>query len=291
MASPKDLIDIDDAWQKVLRYAGFHNGGPKLTSLIEIEGVEESTAYYVDVALGNDNNPGTPGFPFKTLQRALDALPSTLNYDVDIYVDGIITESIRMPPFVPLLGTLNIIGGTIPDFVPRTTPWREFLYRTSAPTDGYHNEGSVTFDTSGVNGLWVCTASGTPGTWTQISGGGGGGISTLNPIGSSPNANAATISGSTLTLQPASASFGGVVTTGTQSLAGDKNFTGTVTVPTLVIGSNKIMYASSAPVSGAYTQGDIVYNTAPTSGGSVGWSCVSSGAPGVWREFGLISAS
>jgi len=44
----------------------------------------------------------------------------------------------------------------------------------------------------------------------------------LMAIGSSPNANGATVSGMTLTLQPASASFGGIVTTGIQTIAGEK---------------------------------------------------------------------
>jgi hypothetical protein len=63
-------------------------------------------------------------------------------------------------------------------------------------------------------------------------GGGGGGVTTMAAIGATPNANGATISGSTLNLQPASASFGGVVTTGTQTFAGTKTF-GTIT-PTLI---------------------------------------------------------
>ena len=43
-------------------------------------------------------------------------------------------------------------------------------------------------------------------------------------IGSTPNANGASVSGSTITLQPASASYGGIVTTGTQTIAGAKTF-------------------------------------------------------------------
>jgi hypothetical protein len=53
----------------------------------------------------------------------------------------------------------------------------------------------------------------------------GGGISALAAIGSSPNANGATISGPTLNLEPASATFGGVLTSGIQSIAGAKTFT------------------------------------------------------------------
>ena len=50
------------------------------------------------------------------------------------------------------------------------------------------------------------------------------GAITLAAIGASPNANAATLSSGTLTLQPASASFGGVMTTGTQTISGLKTF-------------------------------------------------------------------
>lgn len=52
---------------------------------------------------------------------------------------------------------------------------------------------------------------------------------TLAPIGSTPNANGATLVGNVLNLQPASISFGGVVTAITQSFAGVKTFAPTVT--------------------------------------------------------------
>lgn len=60
----------------------------------------------------------------------------------------------------------------------------------------------------------------------------GSGVTTMATIGSSANANGASISGSTLTLQPASASFGGVVTTGTQTIAGVKTFSSNVKIGT-----------------------------------------------------------
>jgi hypothetical protein len=53
-----------------------------------------------------------------------------------------------------------------------------------------------------------------------------GGITALSAIGAAPNANGATITGTTLNLQPASISFGGVVTTGTQTFLGAKTFSG-----------------------------------------------------------------
>lgn len=48
-------------------------------------------------------------------------------------------------------------------------------------------------------------------------------------IGSTPNANGASISSGVITLQPASSSFGGLVTTGTQTFAGNKTFAGVTT--------------------------------------------------------------
>jgi hypothetical protein len=50
-------------------------------------------------------------------------------------------------------------------------------------------------------------------------------------------------------------------------------------------------YAAAAPVAGIYNLGDIVYNSSPAPGGSVGWICTTAGGPGVmvWKEFGLIS--
>ncbi len=56
-------------------------------------------------------------------------------------------------------------------------------------------------------------------------------IVTLSAIGASPNANAATLTGSALNLEPASASYGGVVTTGAQTLAGVKTFSDAPLVP------------------------------------------------------------
>lgn len=50
----------------------------------------------------------------------------------------------------------------------------------------------------------------------------GGGVTTMTNIGAVPNADGATIAGVNLTLQPADASFGGVVTTAAQTIAGAK---------------------------------------------------------------------
>lgn len=77
-------------------------------------------------------------------------------------------------------------------------------------TEGSPGSGKVL--TSDATGLasWTTPASG---------------ISSLSAIGATPNANGATITGTVLNLQPASTSFGGVVTTGVQSFTGAKTFT------------------------------------------------------------------
>ena len=56
---------------------------------------------------------------------------------------------------------------------------------------------------------------------------------TLAAVGAIPNANAATLAGQVLNLQPADTSFPGVVTTGTQSFAGAKTFTGAISASNL----------------------------------------------------------
>jgi hypothetical protein len=63
---------------------------------------------------------------------------------------------------------------------------------------------------------------------------------TLAAIGSSPNANGASLSGQALTLQPANDTFGGVLTAGTQDIAGSKLFQNTLFAPNAAIGSEAL---------------------------------------------------
>lgn len=53
--------------------------------------------------------------------------------------------------------------------------------------------------------------------------------------------------------------------------------------------ANRRLSGSSAPTTGPWKRGDIVFNTAPTAGGTVGWSCILGGTPGTWKTFGTIS--
>lgn len=46
---------------------------------------------------------------------------------------------------------------------------------------------------------------------------------------------------------------------------------------------------SAAPLAGDWIRGDIVYNSAPAAGGFLGWCCVTSGTPGTWKTWGVIT--
>jgi hypothetical protein len=46
----------------------------------------------------------------------------------------------------------------------------------------------------------------------------------------------------------------------------------------------------SAPTTGTWQQGDIVWNVFATAGGFAGWICTTAGTPGTWKTFGVIAA-
>lgn len=93
------------------------------------------------------------------------------------------------------------------------------------PADGSH-PGAVSTSTQTFAGdktfLGAISASNLSGTNT--------GDVTLASVGSSPSASGASLSGQILTLQPADSTHPGVISTGTQSIAGDKTFDNAVTV-------------------------------------------------------------
>lgn len=78
------------------------------------------------------------------------------------------------------------------------------------------------------NSAFLVSYDGGQSRWILMAGGGGGSL-TLNAVGSSPNANGATSSGLSLTLQPADSTNPGVMTAGTQTFGGAKTFAGQVT--------------------------------------------------------------
>lgn len=53
--------------------------------------------------------------------------------------------------------------------------------------------------------------------------------------------------------------------------------------------NKKFEVGSGIPVAGAYSVGDIIWNSAPSAGATIGWVCVAAGNPGQWKSFGTIS--
>jgi hypothetical protein len=62
------------------------------------------------------------------------------------------------------------------------------------------------------------------------------------------------------------------------------------TAPGWTSGVVTVSRGSAAPVAGTYSQGDMVFNSAPTAAGYLGWVCVTAGSPGTWKGFGAIQS-
>lgn len=59
---------------------------------------------------------------------------------------------------------------------------------------------------------------------------------------------------------------------------------------TIVSGSQQLR-SSAIPSSGTWKVGDVVWNTAPSVGGNLGWICTVAGTPGTWIVFGRFDGS
>ncbi len=52
-----------------------------------------------------------------------------------------------------------------------------------------------------------------------------------------------------------------------------------------------VFHGNAVPAAddGEFRQGDIIFNIAPSSGGTAGWICTAGGSPGTWKTFGTIA--
>jgi hypothetical protein len=111
---------------------------------------------------------------------------------------------------------------------------------------------------------------------------------TLAAIGSSPNANAASIVGQVLTLQPASGSFGGVLTAGAQTIGGSKVFAANTQFDAGITGYGGILLLTGtydAGVGGVSATGAEIKGFTADSGSQVGVQLNSAG-----NGMGLLTA-
>lgn len=86
-------------------------------------------------------------------------------------------------------------------------------------------DARVTDDTSSIY-IWNGTS------WVVVGGGGGGGVTSLGNVGGTPNARGGTISGTVLTLAPASLTQPGSIVVGAQTIAMPKSFEDSSTLST-----------------------------------------------------------
>jgi len=110
-------------------------------------------------------------------------------------------------------------------------------------------QNTLTLTTTGTGG--AATLTGSTLNIPQYSGVGGG-ITTLNTIGNTPNDSGSSITGAVLRLQPADGTHGGVLTNTTQSWLGNKTNLGNFTIskglylPDVNVGGDGIIYRNGA---------------------------------------------
>jgi len=96
---------------------------------------------------------------------------------------------------------------------------------TTNPKWGESSTGALFLRTSDSS-LWGKIGN----RYSRITGAGGGGVTTIGTISGTGNANGLSISGSTLTAHPATATTAGMVTTGAQTWAGVKTFNDNINI-------------------------------------------------------------
>ncbi|MFN6387503.1 MAG: beta strand repeat-containing protein, partial [Bacteroidota bacterium] len=134
---------------------------------------------------------------------------------------------------------------------------------TSVNTSGALTTGNITYPIAhGSNGQVLSTTGSGTLTWTTPS----AGITGVGTMTTTSYAAGATVSGNSLILAPANASFGGVVSTFTQTFAGAKTFDSDVVVNGLTIGRGKSSVGTNTAMGGSALNA----NTSGTSNTGIG---------------------
>lgn len=107
-----------------------------------------------------------------------------------------------------------------------------FVNQAALPGSATDGTCAVTLDT---DTMWVFNLSGLQ--WLVV-GTGGSTVTSVGAFGSTPNADGASIFSNVLTLEPADGTHPGGMSTTTQTLAGAKTFSGTLTGSSQILGAN-----------------------------------------------------
>ena len=246
--SPRALVGADIP---AINLAGTGNGG--VTGLLAVSSLAQSGATPNQVPQWNGSTwvPATISGSGGSVSSVAMTVPSFLS------VSGSpITTSGTLA--VTLSGTALPIanGGT-----GATTATAAFNALSPLTTQGdiiYFNGTSNVRLGPGTSGQVLTTGgAGANPSWTTVSGGGGG-ITTVGTFSGSSQTNGATISGSTITFGPADGTNPGMVSTGTQSFAGQKTLTGN-----LISNYNGTAYTPAIAVNGAPRTGGTATDSKP----------------------------
>ena len=182
---------------------------PSLTELSYVKGVTSAiqtqlNAKQATITLTTTGTSGAATFSANTLN--IPQYQASGTYVTSVTGTSPIVSSGGTTPAISIPVATTLVNGYL-----SSTDWTTFNGK----------QATITLTTTGTSGAATFSSN-----TLNIPNYADGGVLSLSVIGAVPNANAATITGTVLNLQPADGSFGGVVTTGTQTFAGAKTFTG-----------------------------------------------------------------
>ena len=186
--------------------------------------------------------------------------------NIQLPVTGVIAQT------VPITGTAMVSSG-----LTGSTASSRYVGATAngAPIAGDYLLGDFVIDQTGS--LWICTTSGTPGTWAQL----GANQYPGPPVSGVSGASPITSTGGTIP---------SIGLDTTAALAQTNTITGTVLVASGITGATAASRhagatVAGAPLSGTFAKGDFVVDQT----GSI-WICTTSGTPGNWVQLGAVAA-
>ncbi|HWZ65821.1 MAG TPA: hypothetical protein VNX65_03410 [Patescibacteria group bacterium] len=144
---------------------------------------------------------------------------------------------------------------------------------SGAPTSGTFAVGDVVVDQTGT--LWVCTISGSPGTWKQVSSSNGG-VTSFNTrtgtvVSAAGDYTAAQVTNAADKSSTSTQTFAGAVAGPNLAVTG---LTGATAASRYVGGTS-----SGSPTTGTFLAGDVVVDQTGTL-----WICTAAGTPGSWKQ-------
>jgi hypothetical protein len=236
-----NTMSVDTSTGQVL-IGDLTNVGPNGVSgvMLDVYNHAGATGSYIDVRNSGITTGSKSGIRFQSdaysrssasaVIESVFASGFTDSYLTFSTAGGSLTEWMRITNAGVAIGTTSLTSGSvfsvsgIADFSNIVGVGKIATGSLPAPAAG--NEGFIVYDST-TNTVKYSDGS----AWANISA--ASGVDTLGAIGAVPNANGASISGTTLTLQPADATYGGVLTAGAQTIAGAKTFSGAISASNL----------------------------------------------------------